>query len=232
LAVALAEAATDSGQSALAPGSPQSHDGPIHARRFLARVVECASSARSGLGAASDAELGHHRAGWVRGARGPVLLERCADLLVDVRRLPVPTTQSGLTVTVFDAAPGLRLTAHAGGWLGEWIRRAPTVVLVSAVSIPGLRSLETDLELLGRRPEECVAVLGGPPLHRTRRVMASAGPRTRDLIRAERIVQLPASPALAQTGLSPQPLPRVLVKCASDVLRRAGAALISEPSTP
>lgn len=230
LAVAVAEAAASSqpGQ----PGGDPRQSGLGNARRLLARVVECASSARSGLDAASDSELGHHPSGWVRGARGQVLLERCADPLVDVRRLPIPTAQPGLAVTVLDAASGLRLTAHAGGWLDESIRRASTVVLVSAVTIPGLRALETDLELLGDHRHEYVVALAGPQLHRTRRVVATAGPRTRDLIRAERIVQLPASPALAQTGLTPQPLPRDLAKCAGDVLRLATEALTSQRSTP
>ena len=181
------------------------------AAAFPARVVECSSVTASGLVAASTAELGLHESGWTRGTRDGVLLERASNVLVSVEEVPTPSVPDriiGLMVLDVGWEIGQVLTTSA--WLGEQVRSADLVILVSTATVPGLRRLEGALELLVGT-STCAAVIGPKPKKWPRPVGYSAGPRTRALDAAGRLVDVPQDRALAIAGLDATPLPTPLL---------------------
>ena len=183
------------------------------------RVVECAAPAASGLSAAATAELGADASGWARGARDAVLIERVAAPLSSPGEVPVPSApHEGPAVTVVDVGWGLPHVLAGPSWLNDLMQRAPVVVVTTSATIPGLRRLEAALTLL--RPAQLVvaAVLGPPRRKWPRGVDASAGPATRALIRAGRLVQVPPDPGLAVRGLDTTALPGPLLAAAADLL--------------
>jgi hypothetical protein len=189
------------------------------AAAFPARVVECSSVTASGLAAASTAELGPHESGWTRGTRDGLLLERASNVLVSVEEVPTPSVPDriiGLTVLDVGWEIGQVLTTPV--WLGEQVRGADLVILVTTATVPGLRRLEGALELLtGTRT--CAAVIGPERKKWPRPVGYSAGPRTRALEAAGRLVDLPKDRALAIAGLDATPLPTPLLDAAAALLR-------------
>ncbi len=171
-----------------------------------ARVVECCFPGWSGFSAAATAELGE-TAGWRRGSRGPVLLERRAS---PTGPLPLPAV-SDVGLTVVDASWAAVTTP--GSWLGPWLRSLPQVVLVTSATVPGIRRLETCLETL---PSGCVpvAVLVGPSLKKLPKPVsiAAAG------LPAVQLVAFPLEPALMVTGITPHPLSTPLIKAGKALL--------------
>lgn len=188
-----------------------------------ARVVECASAASSGLVAASTAELGASEdGGWLRGTRGEVLIERNAVPAVGPVDVPRPlAADRPLSLTVVDLgwAPAHLLSVPS--WLCGLVLGARCVVVTATATVPGLRRLETTLTLLPG--QVCVAAVLGPPVRRwPKQVAASAGPLTRDLIAAQRVVGVPELAAVRVAGVTPEPLSRALLAAAEEVLRAAG----------
>jgi len=182
-------------------------------------VVECSSVTASGLAAASTAELGLHESGWTRGTRDGVLLERASDVLVSMEEVPKPSVPEriiGLTVLDVGWEIGQVLTTPA--WLGEQVRSADLVVLVTTATVPGLLRLEGALELLAKT-RTCAAVIGPKRKKWARPVGYSAGPRTRALEAAGRLVDVPRDRALAIAGLDATPLPTPLLTAAAALLR-------------
>ena len=189
------------------------------AAAFPARVVECSSLTASGLAAASTAELGLHGSGWTRGTRDGVLLERASNVLVSIEDVPTPSVPDriiGLTVLDVGWEIGQVLTTPA--WLGEQVRSADLVVLVTTATVPGLLRLEGALELLAKTPT-CAAVIGPKRKKWPRPVGYSAGPLTRALEAAGRLVDVPRDRALAIAGLDAKPLPTPLLTAAAALLR-------------
>ncbi len=189
------------------------------AAAFPARVVECSSVTASGLVAASTAELGLHESGWTRGTRDGVLLERASNVLVSVEEVPTPSVPDriiGLTVLDVGWEIGQVLTTPA--WLGEQVRGADLVILVTTATVPGLRRLEGALELLVGT-STCAAVIGPKRKKWPRPVGYSAGPLTRALKAAGRLVDVPQDRALAIAGLDATPLPTPLLDAAAALLR-------------
>jgi len=185
---------------------------------FPARVVECNSVTASGLVAASTAELGLHESGWTRGTRDGVLLERASNVLVSVEEVPTPSIPDriiGLTVLDVGWEIGQVLTTPA--WLGEQVLSADLVILVTAATVPGLRRLEGALELLAGT-STCAAVIGPKRKKWPRPVGYSAGPLTRALEAAGRLVDVPQDRALAIAGLDATPLPTPLLDVAAALL--------------
>ena len=169
----------------------------VGAAPFPARVVECSSVTASGLAAASTAELGLHESGWTRGTRDGLLLERASNVLVSVEEVPMPSVPDriiGLTVLDVGWEIGQVLTTPA--WLGEQVRSADLVVLVTTATVPGLRRLEGALELLAGTGT-CAAVIGPKRKKWPRPVGYSAGPRTRALEAAGRL----AAPLFQSSGV-------------------------------
>jgi hypothetical protein len=184
-----------------------------------ARVVECSSVTASGLAAASTAELGLHESGWTRSTRDGVLLERASNVLVSIQEVPTPSVPDRIiAMTVLDVGWEIGQVAATPVWLGEQVRGADLVVLVTTATVPGLRRLEGALDLLART-STCAAVIGPKPKKWPRPVGYSAGPRTRALKAAGRLVAVPEDRALAITGLDATPLPASLLQAAATLLR-------------
>ena len=182
-----------------------------------ARVVECASASQSGLAAASTAELGGVGCGWVRGSRDRVLLDRADGARTDPDAVPTPADVDIPVVTMVDVGSQLEQVLAGRGWLTGLLAASPTVLVVARVSVPGLRRLESCLQLLdaGRT----LAVVVGPPRRRWPRPLAhSVGTLTGGLLDAGRLVVIPEDRALAVRGLTPDPLPAPLLKAAGDLL--------------
>ena len=184
-----------------------------------ARVVECSSVTASGLAAASTAELGLHESGWTRGTRDGILLERASNVLVSVQEVPTPSVPDrNIALTVLDVGWEIGQVLATPGWLGGQVRGADLVVLATTATVPGLRHLESALDLLAGT-STCAAVIGPKPKKWPRPVGYSAGPRTRALEAAGRLVDVPADRALAITGLDATPLPASLLHAAATLLR-------------
>jgi hypothetical protein len=184
-----------------------------------ARVVECSSVTASGLAAASTAELGLHESGWTRGTRDGVLLERASNVLVSIQEVLMPSVPDrNIALTVLDIGWEIGQVLTTPGWLGEQVRSADLVVLVTTATVPGLRRLESALDLLAGT-STCAAVIGPKPKKWPRPVGYSAGPRTRAHAAAGRLVDVPEDRALAITGLDPTPLPASLLQAAATLLR-------------
>ncbi|TQM63810.1 hypothetical protein [Humibacillus xanthopallidus] len=192
-----------------------------------ARVIECATATASGLAAAATAELGHTGNSWSQGRRDRVLLERItADVTgsVDVPLPAAPTQPVGLSV--LDVSCELGQLLAGSSWLAEQVRRAPTVIAVTSATVPGLRRLEGALALLDDHDladvADVVAGVVGPRRARwPRGIAASEGPRTRELERCGRLVEIPTDTGLAARGLDSQPLPPALLRAAATLLRLA-----------
>jgi hypothetical protein len=184
-----------------------------------ARVVECSTAGASGLAAASTAELGLHDSGWTRGTRDSLLLERASKVLVSIQEVPTPSVPDGIiALTVLDIGWEIGQVLATPAWLGGQVRGADVVVLATTATVPGLRRLEAALDLLAGT-STCAAVIGTRPKKWPRPVGYSAGPRTRALEEAGRLVDVPADRALAIAGLDPTPLPASLLQAAATLLR-------------
>jgi hypothetical protein len=189
-----------------------------------ARVVECSTAGASGLAAASTAELGLHESGWTRGTRDGILLERASNVLVSIQEVPTPSVPDRpIALTVLDIGWEIGQVLVTPGWPGGQVRGADLVVLATTATVPGLRRLEGALDLLAGT-STCAAVIGPRPKKWPRPVGYSAGPRTRALEAAGRLVDVPADRALAITGLDATPLPAPLLVAAATLLRLLPAA--------
>lgn len=184
-----------------------------------ARVVECASLATSGLAAASTAELGRHEAGWIRGTRDGVLLERAGAVLGCVEQVPTPSRPDRpVGLSVLDVGWQIGHVLASTGWLGRQVRGADLVVLVATATVPGLRRLEYALALLAGT-DACAAVLGPPQRKWPRPLRYAAGALTESLEQAGRLIVLPPDRALAIAGLDTTELPTPLLDAAAALLR-------------
>jgi len=184
-----------------------------------ARVVECTSVTASGLVAASTAELGLHESGWTRGTRDGVLLERASNVLVSIQEVPTPSVPDRIiALTVLDVGWEIGQVLTTPAWLGEQVRSADLVILVTTATVPGLRRLEGALELLAGT-STCAAVIGPKRKKWPRAAEYSAGPRIRALDQAGRLVDVPQDRALAIAGLDATPLPTPLLTAAAALLR-------------
>lgn len=175
-----------------------------------ARVVECCSVASSGLCAASSAELGAVGDGWLRGSRDDVLIERRADRLDPPATLPQPPpAPAAATWTVLDCPRDVDAVLAADGWLGDLARTLPAVVVVTRPTVPGMRRLETAIDLIG--DDRAVPVVIGVEKRWPKPAVQAMGPATRALHGAGRLVALPHIPSFAVLGLTPEPLPAALL---------------------
>ncbi|GGB21873.1 hypothetical protein GCM10011492_09710 [Flexivirga endophytica] len=183
-----------------------------------ARVIECGSSTGSDLAGASTAELGRHGP-WIRGTRGTVLIDRVSTMLGTAAEVPVPADPDRvLQLTVLAAGWEFGHAAASSGWLGEAVRGAEHVVLATTATVPGLRRLETALDLLDAG-QPVAAVLGSRRRKWDKAVAHSQGPLTRALDASGRLLDLPTDSDLAIRGLCSRPLPTSLTAAAEDLLQ-------------
>jgi len=183
----------------------------------LARLVECASVSATGLAAASTAELGVTEAGWVRGSRDQVLLERSDGSCPAGEAVPLPSQADRSLWTIIDPAQPIEQLLAGDGWLAHLLADTPVLVLAARATVPGLRRLETCLALVGAG-RVVVAVLGPTRKRWPGQVIHSLGPLTRALITAGRLVEIPEDRVLAVAGLTPAPLPSSLITAAASLL--------------
>ncbi len=179
-----------------------------------ARVVECCSGSASGLAYAATAELGTTPDGWNRGSRDSVLIERRSDSIASPGDLPTPAG-TDLRTTIVDSSCDLAGLVASPGWLGDLARTAPAILLVARATVHGLRRLETGAAVAGDG-RAVAAVIG--PKRWARPVEHSLGPAVRRLRADGRVVHVPELPALAITGLTPDPLPIALTRPAEALL--------------
>jgi hypothetical protein len=184
-----------------------------------ARVVECSSATTSGLAAASTAELGSHPSGWLQGSRGDVLLQRTGVALASVQDVPSPLPAEKMNLTVLDVGWEFGQVHSTTSWVASQLRQAVAVVIVTCVTVPGMRHLEGALALLDGTPA-VVAVVGPPRKRWPKPVQHSAGSLTRAADQAGGLVVIPWDPRLAVTGLDSTPLPATLLDAAAAVLER------------
>ena len=203
------------GASTVALGLATAAGGP-------ARVVQC--SPLSGLESAASAELGPDPAGWLRGSRGDVRIERCPEATT-VDRIAVPAAAGcAAMTTVLDVGWRLGPVLATPGWLRRLVVSAARPVLVTEASIPGVQRLENSLaQLDGPGPGTApVVVVVGPPRRRwPRPVNAALGPLTQAAADAGDLLCAPRIPTLEVTGVDPTPLPTPLLRAAADILDRA-----------
>ena len=100
-------------------------------------------------------------------------------------------------------------------------------MLTTSATIPGLRRLETTLALLPPAQQAVAAVLGPPRRKWPRALIASAGPGTHALLRADRVVQVPFDATLATRGIDTAALPTALLVAAGRLL-----ALTTDTTSP
>jgi len=169
-------------------------------------VVECCPPPGSGLSAAANAELGVD-GGWLRGSRGPVLLERRTGI---DRAVPVPAS-STVEWTILDA-DWTALATRGVPWLSSLLRTLDQVVLVTNATVPGLRRLESCADLL---EGDVLGVVVGPAAKRWPKPVkvAAAG-----MPLGVRLVDFPLDRRLQVTGLTPAALPAPLLNAAQNVL--------------
>jgi hypothetical protein len=208
-----------------APGASTIALGLASAAGRFARILECRSGTTSGLAAASTAELGLHPSGWRRGMRGDVLLERAAGLLARVDEVPLPSVlDRPLALTVLDVGWDLRHVLDFPCWMGEQVRAAGVVVVVSRATIPGLLHLETMLSLLGQI-RAVAAMLGSPCRRWSKAVWQSSGPMTKAVQDSGRLIVVPHDARLAAMGLDSRPLPQQVLAAARAILELTGSAM-------
>jgi len=174
------------------------------------RLIECADPVRSGVAAATDAELGTDPSGWRCGRRGLLDVDRPADPVFSAGDVAAPRghqrgPDDASRLTVVDAGWPAWDVIAGSGWVSELARTAP-VVLVVRLTVPGVRQAEQLLAALPTSP--LIAAVG--PAKWPGAVAASCGPRMRAARGDDRVVAVPFDRALDVTGLTPGPLPTSL----------------------
>jgi hypothetical protein len=191
-----------------------------------ARVVECCPAVASGLAAAATVELAVDAAGWRRGGRDGVLIERSVTAATDVAEVAVPATGSDdVRACVVDVGWPLQQVRAAGTWLSTAVSDASAVVVVAAATVPGMRRLESTLAVLaaptggvhGPRPAVLAAVVGPVRARWPGPVTVAAGAQLRALERADRLFTVPHDRGLAVRGLDEQPLPGSVLQAGTDL---------------
>jgi hypothetical protein len=219
VAVVAAHAGAGASTTALAVTDVLAAAGPV-------RLIETAHPTRSGLAATAANEMGLDASGsWRRGVRGTatILRRAGADAPLGWPELDLPGQP-----TVVDF--GLPAPAN----LARLAEDGPRLVVVCRPSIPGARLAEQVLALL---PATRVVVLAVGPRKWPSEVVASLGPRLRELRAAGRVVCVEEDRRLQVTGPTHTDLPRHLIAAASDALRlldpaREGAASPSAHGAP
>jgi hypothetical protein len=148
-----------------------------------------------------------------------VVLERAIDLLASVADVPLPSRpDQQIELTVVDVGWELGHVLATTSWTAEQIRTAGAVVVVTCVTIPGLRHLESTLGRLGQIPT-VGAVVGPSRRHWPKEVQRSFGALTRDLDRRGRLIVIPRDPRLELAGIDSSPLPSPLLEAARSILK-------------
>lgn len=161
-----------------------------------ARLYELASVFASGLASASSRELGV-RGGWNLGVRSDLVVARRVD--------PDTAIDTVAGVVVLDAGPWTEALADTTGVL----------VVVAPCSVPGIRRLDAILQ--ERDPSCVIPVLTRVPGKVPRAVLGAASPLLRAVLGHRRVHLFPECRDLAISGVTAEPLPRLLQRSAAAV---------------
>lgn len=183
-----------------------------------ARVVEACGVTTSGLAAAASAELGGVGGPWLRGTRGPVVVDRVGEPLGSPAEVPDPVV-AAVELTVVDAGWDPSALFFSDGWVSRLAWAGGGLVLVARATVPSMRHLETTLHLLGEEACPVVAAIGPRRRRWPRAVQHSLGERTRALDAAGQLLALPEDPALGVRGLDTSDLPGGLLAGAAQILQ-------------
>jgi hypothetical protein len=185
VAVALADAAAERGEAV--------------------RLIDAATPNRSGLIAATDAELGVNGSGWLRGRRRGVDLDRVADPVSSPSELPLPSPLAADSIRVVDAGWDPWWLWQDRAWPSELLETCRAVV-VCRPTVGGVRQCERVLDQLDRRL--VVAVVGPRSGRWPGAVRASFGERLEAARADGRVVAVPLDRRLAVAGIDSSALPR------------------------
>ena len=116
------------------------------------------------------------------------------------------------------------MSCDVPSWIGEQVKTAGVVVVVTRATIPGLLHLETTLSLLDQI-RAVAAMLGSPCRRWSKAVWQSSGPMTKALDDSGRLIVIPHDSRLAAVGLDSRPLPRQLLEAAHAILELTGSAM-------
>ncbi len=168
------------------------------------RLVECGPMHSSGLAAATTAELGVSSAGWRRGERGDVRIERTAREVLSPSEVPLPGA-SDRSVTVIDVGWEAELLVSSRGWLTHLSSHRH--LLVGRTTGPGLRFLERALDTVSPDHLPWVAAIGLPLKKWPRYLRLAVGHRLSAVIDERQFITVPEVRALRQHGVGAEPLP-------------------------
>lgn len=175
------------------------------------RVIEVADPVRSGLAAATNAELGEDGSGWRRGRRDEVTVDRLAEQVGSIHGVPEPRPADSATgeMLVLDIGWPARDAFAATGWLATALADA-CVLVVFRPSVPGIRQTEyllRDLAASGRA-EPTLAAVG--PNRWPGAATASSGPQLRAARSCGRVVSVPLDRRVGIDGITAEPLSKAL----------------------
>lgn len=192
------------------------------------RVLECCSATTSGLASAATAELGLQASGWRQGRRDHVLIERASEVFTGPGDIPAPTvTDEEHQLTILDSGWEASQLLGTDCWLADAARGADQVVLVAAVTVPGIRRLESVLAVLGHRPGDrlgerlgdqiTVVVLGPRRKKWPKGVEQAAGGAVRQALQGGRFVEVPFDRDLRIRGLDTREIPTAVLTAAARI---------------
>lgn len=189
-------------------------------------LVEGARPSRSGLVAATSAELGRDATGtWRRGARSGITIDRRAGD-TEPHGWPIPSVGEVPAFTVVDLGP------LASTHLASPAAFGARTVLVCRATLPGVRRTEHMLRRLSEAP---VVVAAVGPRRWPRQLTATIGPRLLALRDAGRVVPVPIDARLEITGLTSAPLPRRVLAAGNALVALLDAAdpeaTVEQPAT-
>ena len=180
------------------------------------RIVECCPMHATGLASATTAELGVDEAGWRRGNRGPMVIERTSASFDHPGQVPVPSPASS-ALTIVDVGWNLALVRRTDTWLAPVLDEA-TLVLVAVATVPGMRALDNALRTTSHTDATWCAVVGPPYKKWPRSVRLACTPAI-DAIRSRgQLLAIPAVSSVAVDGITSQPLPDALVSACRPIL--------------
>lgn len=181
-----------------------------------ARVVECCSMHATGFASATTAELGVDDAGWRRGDRGDVVIERTSASFDHPGQVPLPSP-TAKELTVVDVGWDMALLHRADTWLAPMLGEV-TCVLVAVATVPGTRALDAAL----RGTTDCgatwCAVVGPPYKKWPKPVRLSSTPAIDAIRDGGRLLTIPSVGSVAIGGITTQPLPDAIVSACQPIL--------------
>lgn len=173
------------------------------------RLVECCPMHMTGLASATTAELGVDDAGWRRGDRGSIVIERTSASFDNPGQVPVPSSTTS-ALTIVDIGWDLAHIRRTDTWLAPVLDEA-VLVLVTVATVPGMRALDAALRAADHADAVWCAVVGRPYKKWPRSVRLACTPAIDAVYGRGRLLTIPTVGSIAVDGITAQPLPDSLV---------------------